>query len=390
MKWNAPHPLLRAMSLHPDLTRKYRLEKRDHRYALLQNTKGLEALIEKDHKQAWSLIDALVADVLVRAAALSESTPDRIRFGLYIGGTEVKTMDLETVGIEALWTLPLKMKPDVFRSRPMLKSVNKHMTMWFRGFRIGKYKDIEYGPLLAAAWMTPAQRQELLALAIEKDKKKEKPEPKKIMGVQYLMGAEPPTWSEKDYFAASHGVQSWLERLFFQTSPHQCFWINNLNPLLGEWFADYWQASRGHQNHELVRQNTMAGLDAMTFPVDQWYSWWSWHSLVASPTSRNKKDWAITPASPTGKNPIYKANSLSLSRPQCGLGIDLDIIDNMRAKHPEMALAYVQWAELALATLSPDPGDVAWVQRMWEMYTASLSGETIQDSLPLDGLLGNS
>jgi hypothetical protein len=386
MKWNVPHPLLQAMRWHPDLTRKYRLEKREHRYALLQNTKGLEALIEKDYKGAWSLIDALVADVLVRAASLSESTPDRIRFGLYIGGTEVKTMDLETVGIEALWTLPLKMEAAIFKARPILKAVNKKMDIWFRGFRIGKYKDIEYGPLLAAAWMTAGQRIELLRLAQENDKKKEVPEVQKMMGVAYLMGYEPSTWNDQDYLAASHGIQNWLERLFFQTSPHQCFWISRINPLIGEWFPDYWQASSGHQEHGVVRKNTLAGLEAMTFPLDSWYSWWSWHSLIASPTRRNKKDWALAPFRPGRQNSIYRQTRQSLLRPQGGPGIDLDIIESMRAKHPEMALAYFRWAELAAATLEPDAGDVRWVQRMWEMYNSSLAA--IGDSFPLDGLLG--
>lgn len=387
MKWNAPHPLLRAMQSHPALPRKYRLEKRDHRYALLQNTRGLEALIEKDYKAAWALLDALLADVLVRAAALSVSTPDRVRFGLYISGTDVKTMDLETVGIEALWTLPLKMNPAMFHARPVLKSTNKKMEEWFRGFRIGKYKDIEYGPLLAAAWMTDKQRKELLTLAVANDKKKEVREPQKMMGIEYLMGCEPSTWDDHDYLAASHGVQKWLERLFFQTSPHQCFWMPRLNPLLGEWFADYWQAARGHQEHDLVRENTLAGLEAMTFPTQEWYSWWSWHSLVASPTARNKKDWAIAPVVNTGQNGIFRQSRQPLSRPLGGPAIDPDIIDRMRAKHPDMTLAYVRWAELAAATLEPSAGDVKWVQRMWEMYKASLQGSA-QESLPLDGLLG--
>lgn len=389
MKWTAPNPLLRAMQSHPALPRKYRLEKRHHRYALLQNTQGLEALIEKDHKAAWALIDALVADVLVRAAGLSESTPDRIRFGLYIGGTEVKTMDLETVGIEALWTLPLKMNLAMFQARPVLKAVDKQMEIWFRGFRIGRYKDIEYGPLLAAAWMTQDQRRELLSLAIDNDKKKAVQEPQKMMGMEYLMGFEPSTWDDHDYLAASHGVQKWLERLFFQTSPHQCFWISHLNPLLGEWFADYWQAARGHQEHELVRENTRAGLEAMTFAPDQWYSWWSWHSLVASPTLRNKKDWLIAPAPSMGQNGVFRQSRLPLSRPLGGLGIDLDIVDAMRAKHPEMALAYLHWAELAAATLEDSAGDVKLVQRMWDMYNASLRGDDAGESLSLEGLVGS-
>ena len=386
MKWNTPNPLLRSMQSHPDLTRKYRLEKREHRYALLQNTSGLEALIEKDHKKAWSLIDALVADVLIRAAALSESTLDRIRFGLYIGGTDVKTMDLETVGIEALWTLPLKMKPALFHARPSLRAVNKNIQIWLRGFRIGKYKDIEYGPLLAAAWMIPAQRRLLLELAVEKNKNKIAREPQKIMGVQYLMGCAPLTWNEHDYLAASYGVQQWLERLFFQASPHQCFWIANLNPLIGEWFADYWQASQGHQEHELIRQNTLAGLDAMTFPVDNWYSWWSWHSLVASPTRRNNRKWEGMVWWSSRRNRGLNKGAQGRIAYSDGKPIDMDIVESMQRKHPAIALAHSQWAELSKATLAPTSGDVQWVQRMWDMYNASLAPS--EESLSIDGLLG--
>lgn len=381
MKWNTPHPLLRAMQSHPDLTRKYKLEKRGHRYALLQNTKGLEALVERDSKKAWTLIDALVADVLDRAAKISESTLERFQFGLYIGGNEVKNMNEEMTGIEVLWTLPLRMKASVFRDRPLLKSVNKALDIWFRGFHIGKFKDIAYGPLLAAGWMTRLQRQKLMALIFENENKKKENirDPQKIMGAQYLLGCEPSTWNDHEYLAASYGIQRWLERLFFQTSPHQCSWIANLNPLVGEWFSDYWYAAKGHQMHEAIRRNVQAGLDAMSFPVDRWYSWWSWHSLVA----------VAAPVQP--ERPGRQWSSLVMliqnnaHRPKRKLGIDLDIVAEMRTKHPQMAIAYERWADLAACTLEPDAGDVKWVQRMWDMHNASLRAP--EESLPLDGLL---
>lgn len=388
MKWNTPHPLLRAMQSHPDLTRKYKLEKRGHRYALLQNTKGLEALVERDSKKAWTLIDALVADVLDRAAKISESTLERFQFGLYIGGNEVKKMNEEMTGIEALWTLPLRMKASVFRDRPLLKSINKELDIWFRGFHIGKFKDIEYGPLLAAGWMTVLQRQKLMGLILENEQKKDKNirDSHKIMGAQYLLGCEPNDWNEHEYLAASHGVQRWFERLFFQTSPHQCSWISHLNPLVGEWFVDYWQAAAGHQTHEEIRSNTQAGLDAMSFPLNRWYSWWSWHSLVAvaaqSKSDRNGRKWHLHAA--LGPNKIYRPSRQSSMRP-CGSSIDLDIVAGMRTKHPQMAIAYERWADLAACTLDPDAGNVKWVQRMWDMHNASLRAP--EESLPLDGLL---
>lgn len=388
MKWTTPNPLLQSMHSHPDIARKYKLEKRSHRYALLQNTKGLEALIAHNPKRAWTLIDALVADVLERAAYLSESTPNRIKLGLHIGGQEMRAMDLETVGIEALWTLPLRMQADVFAQRPRLQAVNRQFAVWFRGFQMKKLPDIEYGPLLASAWMTPKQRQELMALMVINEAKKESDirDPQKMMGAEYLLGCEPADWDEHDYLAASHGIQRWLERLFFQASPHQCTWIRHLNPLLGEWFPDYWNSAKGHQNHEDVRRNTLAGLEAMTFPVNEWYSWWSWHALVASPTARTTKTQWTTSIPTMNQNGLYRGGRQPLSRPHGAQSIDLDIIQRMQVKHPAMSQAYTQWAGMAAATLGPDTGDVKWVQRMWDMYNASLRG-VVQESLPIEGLL---
>ena len=388
MKWNIPNPLLRAMQTHPALTRKYKLEKRGHRYALLQNTIGLEALIERNAAQAWALIDSLVADVLEQAAKISESTLERFQFGLYIGGHEIKKMNEDMVGVEALWTLPLRMKASVFLARPVLKSINKALDSWFRGFHTGKLKDIEYGPLLAAGWMTGLQRQKLMTLILENDNKKKKDirDPHKIMGAQYLLGCEPSNWNDHAYLAASHGVQRWLKRLFFQTSPHQCFWIADLNPLVGEWFVDYWQAAAGHQTHDDIRSNTQAGLDAMSFPVERWYSWWSWHSLVAVAArvkpDRNGRTWYLHVA--IGTNKIYHPSRQFVGQ-LGGSGIDLDIVAEMRTKHPQMSIAYERWADLAACTLKPDASDVEWVQRMWDMHNASLRAP--EESLPLDGLL---
>ena len=388
MKWTTPNPLLQSMHFHPSIARKYKLEKRSHRYALLQNTKGLEALIEHNPKRAWVLIDALVADVLERAAFLSQSTPDRIKLGLHIGGQEMQAMDQETVGIEALWTLPLRMRVDVFEKRPFLPAANRQFAAWFRGFHLKKLQDVEYGPLLAVAWMTPQQRQELMALLVINEAKKDTDirDPQKMMGAEYLLGCEPSDWDEHDYLAASHGIQRWLERLFFQVSPHQCTWIRHLNPLLGEWFPDYWNSARDHQSHENVRQNTLAALETMTFAVDEWYSWWSWHALVASPTARNSKaQWATT-VPVMNQNGLYRGVRQPLSRPQGAQSIDLDIVQRMQSKHPAMAHAYTQWASIAAATLGPGTGDVKWVQRMWDMYNASLRG-SVQESLSVEGLL---
>ncbi len=388
MKWTTPNPLLQSMQSHPDIARNYKLEKRAHRYALLQNTRGLEALIEHNPKRAWSLIDALVADVLERAAYLSESTPNRIKLGLHIGGQEMRAMDLETVGIEALWTLPLRMRADVFAQRPFLQAVNRQFAVWLRGFKMKKLPDIEYGPLLAAAWMTPNQRQELMGLMVVNEAQKDNDirDPQKMMGAEYLLGCEPLDWDEHDYLAASHGIQRWLERIFFQASPDRCTWIRHLNPLLGEWFPDYWNCAKGYQSHEDVRQNTLAALEAMTFCVDEWYSWWSWHALVASPTARTTKAQWTTTVPVMNQNGLYRGGRQPLSRPHGAQSIDLDIIERMQAKHPAMSRAYSQWSGLAAATLGPDTGDVKWVQRMWDMYNASLRG-VVQESLSVDGLL---
>ena len=205
------------------------------------------------------------------------------------------------------------------------------------------------------------------------------------MGAQYLLGCEPASWDDHDYLAASHGIQRWLERLFFQVSPHQCFWILRPNALLGEWFADYWQAARGHQDHEDVRKNTLAGLNAMTFSVGHWYSWWSWHALVASPTARNKSTWSASVPASMGTNGIYRMGRQPLSRPHIGPRIDEDIVEAMQTKHPEMALAYRNWSGLAACTLEPEAGDVKWVHRMWDMYQASLRAPS--EALPIDGLI---
>lgn len=385
MKWNTPNSFLLSAATNKIIHRKYNLEKRSHRYALLQHSDDIQALIARDHKKGWSLVDSLLADVLDRAADLSASTPERIRLGMYISSREVKNLDVETVGIEALWTLPLRMDRAVFQARPHLTSFNKQMELWLRGFRLGKLKDVEYGPLLAVAWMTPVQRKTLMDLLVvyEHGKFPENRDPLRMMGAQYLLGCEPSDWNGHDYLAASHGVQRWMERLFFQAAPHQCFWMTNTNPLLGEWFPDYWSAARGHEDHELVRQNTLQGLQAMTFPLENWYSWWSWHSLVASPTSRNKQ-WTFT-APTSAQNGIYRLGRQPLSQTNTGTPIDTDIIQTMKDKHPTMSALYTEWSELALCAVERDSGDVKWVQTMWDMYNASLREP--EESLPIDGLV---
>lgn len=385
MKWNTLNSFLQTSSVRHGLQRKYNLQKRSHRYALLQNSDDLQALISHEHKKGWALVDSLIADVLDRAAELSASTPERIRLGMYISSQEVKNLDVETVGIEALWTLPLRMDISVFQARPRLTSFNKQLELWLRGFRLGKLKDVEYGPLLAVAWMTQEQRNTLMSLMVIHENKKyeETRDPLRMMGAQYLLGCAPDSWDGHDYLAASHGVQRWMERLFFQTSPHQCFWIAKPNALLGEWFPDYWAAARGHQSHETVRENTLRGLNAMTFPLEDWYSWWSWHSLAASPTSRNKK-WSFMAPTST-QNGIYRLGRQPLSRPNGEIPIDLDIVDIVKRQHPQMAAAYETWSGLALCAVERDAGDVKWVQTMWDMYCASLRNP--EESLSVDGLL---
>lgn len=366
--------------------KQYNLKKRSHRYALLHDVELLECLIRQDFKRGWQILDLLLADVLLRGASISASTSNRILLGLHIGGVEQRTMDKETSGIEALWTLAMLLDPLLMNKRPILSAFNRAVELWLRGYSLNKTKDIEYGPLLAVAWMTLSQRQKLMSLILDKEDKKTTDirEPQKIMGAQYLLGFEPLSWDQHEYIAASHGVQQWMERIFFQVAPAQCTWIKNINPLIGEWFPMYWAATK--EQPLAVRKNSiMRGLEQMTFPVDAWYSWWSWHALVTSqnPCSKTHGYGSIVTMPSNG---VYPRHIQPLTRHKKDEDFPLDLLTFMSEKHSSMDIAFSYWAPLAACTISKDSGDIKWVHRMWEMHKASLL-KTPQLSLDIVGLL---